>query len=582
MLRGLPMKLLSEHTGRPGGNARDGAGAAPLGTLLVQQGLLTPEQLEAALAEQQRTGELLGRILVERGYVSKQALGEALASQRGYEYLNLTETALDDSLVRSLPEWVVSQYRVVPVRRVGDEVVVGMLDPRDVEAMDVVAAHLGGRVRPFFITEADFDWALVRFFGAERRAGEAAREMVPEASPVSSGPLAVEEAGADAPAVRLLNSVLGDAIRSGATDVHFEPGADDVGVRFRVDGVLRERLRLAHAVASAVVSRVKVLAGMDIGERVRPQDGRMVLSLAGREYDVRVATVGASLGERMTLRLLNTRQVLLGFDRLGLHAEQRRLLEELLERPHGIILVTGPTGSGKTTTLYAALSHINDGARNILTVEDPVEYRLPGITQIPVREKMGITFGAGLRAVLRHDPDVIMVGEIRDRETAALAVHAALTGHLVLSTLHTNNAASALVRLVDLGIEPFLLASAVVAVVGQRLVRVLCRGCRKPEAITPEARRLLGVGDGPATLYRACGCQECMSTGYRGRTGVFEVLVVDDRVRELVVRRSPASAVAEAARASGARSLRENAARRVLDGTTSLEEFRRLVAGDGI
>ncbi len=307
----------------------------------------------------------------------------------------------------------------------------------------------------------------------------------------------------------------------------------------------------------------------------------MVLHLDKREYDVRVATIGSGFGERMTLRLLNTRQVLLGFDRLGLTAQQRRLLEELLRRPHGMILVTGPTGSGKTTTLYAALAHINDGTRNILTVEDPVEYRLPGITQIPVREKMGISFEVGLRAALRHDPDVIMVGEIRDRETASLAVHAALTGHLVLSTLHTNNAASALVRLVDLGIEPFLLASAVVAVVGQRLVRVLCRACREPQPLGPEARRLLGVTDGQAAVYRASGCPECMDTGYRGRTGVFEVLMVDDRVRDLVVRRSPAAAIAEAARAGGAVSLRESAAQKVLDGTTSLEEFLKLAAGEG-
>jgi len=331
-----------------------------------------------------------------------------------------------------------------------------------------------------------------------------------------------------------------------------------------------------------MVSRVKVLAGMDIGERVRPQDGRMVISLDGREYDVRVATIGCAFGERMTLRLLNTRQVLLGLDALGLYPQQKRLLESLLRRPHGMILVTGPTGSGKTTTLYAALSSINDGTRNIITVEDPVEYRLEGITQIPVREKMGVTFEAGLRAVLRHDPDVVMVGEIRDRETAALAVHAALTGHLVLSTLHTNNPAAALVRLIDLGVEPFLLASAVTAILGQRLVRVLCRNCRRPEPVTPEAGALLGAAPGRHTVYRPVGCAECRDTGYRGRTGVFEILVPDDRIRDLVVRRSPASAITEAAREAGAASLREVAARKVLDGTTSLEEFWRVMTAEEV
>lgn len=582
MLRGLAMQILRRQKGelrdlltQPGNGKR-----APLGALLLERGLITPEQLDAALAEQRRTGELLGRILVERGYVSKQALGEALAAQKGQAYLNLTDVSLDEGLVRALPEWVVAQYRVVPVARVGEEVLLGMVDPTDVEAMDVAATHLGARVRPAFITEADFDWAYSRFFGAEHRATQAVEAVSADGAAPAQAPVAVVEAAEDAPAAQLLNALLGDAIRAGATDLHFEPEAEDVGIRFRVDGILQERLRVPHPVAASIVSRVKVLAGMDIGERVRPQDGRLLLSFGGREYDARVATVGSAFGERMTLRLLNTRQVLLGFDRLGLEPEHRRVLEQLLRRPHGMLLVTGPTGSGKTTTLYAALNHINDRSRNIMTVEDPVEYRVPGITQIPVRERMGVTFEAGLRAILRHDPDVIMVGEIRDRATASMAVHAALTGHLVLTTLHTNDAASALVRLVDLGVEPYLLASAVAAVVGQRLVRVLCRRCRTPEEADPETRELLGVREGPAVVYRAVGCAECARTGYRGRTGVFEVLEVDGRIQELVLRRSPATVLSEVARASGMRSLRDSAARKVLDGVTSPEEFRRVVAGE--
>ncbi len=557
----------------PPGNGK----GARLGTLLLERGLITPQQLEAALAEQRQTGDLLGQILVERGYVSKQALGEALASQRGQAYLNLTEAPVDEQLVRSLPEWVVAQYRVVPVARMGDEVLVGMVDPTDVEAMDVVASQLGSRVRPAFITEADFDWAYSRFFGAHHRAGQALEELSPDGVVPGQAAVAVVEAAEESPAVGLLNSVLGDAIRAGATDVHFEPDTEDVGVRFRVDGVLQERLRVPHSVAAAIVSRVKVLANMDIGERVRPQDGRLLLTFGGREYDVRVATVGAAFGERLTLRLLNTRQVLLGLDRLGLDDDQRRTLESLFRRPHGLVLVTGPTGSGKTTTLYAALSRINDRTRNIMTVEDPVEYRLPGITQIPVREKMGITFEAGLRSVLRHDPDVVMVGEVRDRQTASIAVHAALTGHLVLTTLHTNDAASSLVRMLDLGVEPFLLASAVVGAVGQRLVRLLCRRCKRPGPPSPEDLRVLGVSEHPAVVYRPAGCSECGGTGYRGRTGVFEVLVVDPTVRELVLRRSPATALAEAAREAGMRTLRQSAARKVLEGLTSVEEFRRVL-----
>lgn len=551
---------------------------ARLGTLLLERGLVTPEQLEAALEEQRRTGELLGRILVERGYVSKQALGEALATQRGQPYLDLAEAPVDDELVRSLPEWVVAQHRVVPVARIGEEILVGMVDPGDVEAMDLVATHLGGRVRPALITEADFDWAYSRFFGACHRA-EHTLQSVPEdgAGPPQMA-VAVVEAAEQAPAVGLLNSLLGDAIRAGATDVHLEPDADHVGVRFRVDGVLQERLQVPHAVAAALVSRVKVLANMDIGERVRPQDGRLLLTFGGREYDARVATVGTAFGERLTLRLLNTRQVLLGFDRLGLEPDQREALERVLRRPHGMVLVTGPTGSGKTTTLYAALSHINDRSRNIMTVEDPVEYRLPGITQIPVRERMGVTFEVGLRSILRHDPDVIMVGEIRDRPTASLAVHAALTGHLVLTTLHTNDAASALVRLVDLGVEPYLLTSAVVAVIGQRLMRLLCRRCRRPAALRSEDRKLLAVGPESRPVYEPVGCPECTGTGYRGRTGVFEVLLVDSAVRKLVLGRAPATAIEEVARGAGMRTLQESAARKVLAGLTSVAELRRVVA----
>ncbi|MER3455543.1 MAG: type II secretion system protein GspE [candidate division GAL15 bacterium] len=551
--------------------------SARLGELLLERGLLTAEQLEDALAEQRRTGELLGRILVERGYVSKQALGEVLATQKGYEYVSLPEASLDEGLAHALPEWVIAQYRVIPLSRSQDEVVLGMVDPGNVEAMDVAAAHFRGQVRPVLITEADFDWVFTQMFGARHRAAQAVPDLSAQPDIRPGAAVSLDEGGEETPLKRLFNSLLADAIRSGATDIHVEMGPEDAAVRFRVDGLLREMVRLPHGLASALISRVKVLSGMDIGERVRPQDGRLVLTYGGREYDARVATVGAAFGERLTVRLLNTRQVLLGLDRLGLEPEQQKLLAGLLLRPYGMVLVTGPTGSGKTTTLYAALSWINDGTRNIVTVEDPVEYRMAGITQIPVREKMGVTFEVGLRALLRHDPDVIMVGEIRDPATASLAVHAALAGHLVLTTLHTNDAPSALVRLVDMGVEPFLLASAVAGVVGQRLVRVLCRACRRAGTPDPEARKLLGSQDG-TVVYRPVGCPECAHTGYRGRVGVFEVLLVDEPVRERVLQRSASAAIAQAARDAGMQTLWESAVHKVLGGWTSVDELRRLGA----
>jgi len=551
-----------------------------LGHMLVDAGLISEAQLQEALAEQQQTGERLGRILIDRGYVSKQALGQMLEAQRGIPYLNLSTYPIDEKLVRDLPEWVILQHKVVPVARVRQEIHVAMLDPTDVLAIDTVARMLQGRVRPFLTTERDFDWAVTKYLDVRRRVDESL-QGVPEEPDVPAGAAAVVTEGADAPpVVRVLNSILGDAVRIGATDIHIEPDADQVQVRMRVDGLLQDKATLPAAVASAVVSRLKVLAGMDIAERLRPQDGRILLEIEGRQYDLRVATVGTAFGERAAIRMLNTQQVLLGLERLGLFPQQQAVLERLLARPHGMLLVTGPTGSGKTTTLYAALRHINKRTRNIMTIEDPVEYRLAGITQIPVREKAGVTFGVGLRAILRQDPDVVMVGEIRDAETATTAVQAALTGHLVLSTLHTSHAAGALVRLLDMGVEPYLLTSSILAVIGQRLLRLLCTACRRRgRANAAEAELLRGQGD-QARLFRPVGCPECGDLGYKGRTGIFEIMVMTDDLRELVLQRRPASALQATAVASGMQTLQESARRKVLEGITSVEEYRRLVLAE--
>ncbi len=551
-----------------------------LGQMLVDAGLISEAQLQEALAEQQQTGERLGRILVDRGYVSKQALGQMLEAQRGIPYLNLSTYPIDEKLVRELPEWVILQHKVVPVARVRQEVHLAMLDPTDVLAIDTVARMLQGRVRPFLTTERDFDWAVTKYLDVRRRVGESLL-AVPEEPDEPPGTAAVVTEAADAPpVVRVLNSILGDAVRVGATDIHIEPDADQVRVRMRVDGLLHDKATLPPGVASAVISRLKVLAGVDIAERLRPQDGRILLEIEGRQYDLRLATVGTAYGERAAVRLLNTQQVLLGLERLGLFPQQQAILERLLARPHGMLLVTGPTGSGKTTTLYAALRHINARTRNIMTIEDPVEYRLPGITQIPVREKAGVTFGLGLRAILRQDPDVVMVGEVRDAETATIAVQAALTGHLVLSTLHTSHAAGALVRLLDMGVEPYLLTSSVLAVVGQRLLRVLCTACRRRgRASAEEAEMLRGQGEHPR-LFRPAGCPECGDLGYKGRTGIFEIMVMTDDLRELVLQRRPASALQATAVAAGMQTLQESARRKVLEGVTSVEEYRRLLLAE--
>jgi len=576
---------LGNLTRRAGTSGEVRYSAAPrrkmLGDLLVDGGLMTKTQLQEALAEQARTGERLGAILLDRGYVPRQVLGKMLEMQRGVPYVNLSSREIDEHLVRSLPERVIMEHKVVPIARAEGEIHLAMLDPSDIMAVDTVSKYLGGRVRPFLITEGDFEWAVTKFFDVTRKVGESLLDV--EVDPhdrelAESAAVAVIDTYDASPIVRVVNTIIHDAVRIGATDIHIEPEAEQTRVRVRVDGLLLDKTVLPRSVSEGVTSRLKVLAGMDIAERIRPQDGRIMVTIEGREYDLRIATVGTAFGERVALRLLSNRQVLVGLERLGLFPEQQDLLQSLLGRQHGMILVTGPTGSGKTTTLYASVNYINDRIRNIMTIEDPIEYRLQGITQIPVREKSGITFGVGLRALLRQDPDVVMVGEIRDAETASIAVHAALTGHLVLTTLHTNNAAGALVRLQDMSIEPYLLTSSVLAVVGQRLVRTLCTACKGQYPAQEADLRALGLPiDTPLNLAGGAGCPECANLCYKGRTGVFELMVMTDTVRELVLQRKPAGAIMEAASRDGMRTLHDATVRKVLDGVTSVDELHRLM-----
>jgi type II secretory ATPase GspE/PulE/Tfp pilus assembly ATPase PilB-like protein len=494
--------------------------------------------------------------------------------------VNLRRQPIDTEVLRSVPDTLITAHRVVPFAREGDAIHLAMVDPRDVVAMDQVRAFTRARVTPFQTTERDFDWILTKYFDLTRKVGESLQttEEAETAEDLEVPAVVVSDSPHDPPVVQMLDSIIQGASRDGATDVHIEPQADAAIVRYRIDGVLYDKVTLPRAVAAAVTSRAKVIAGLDIAEHVRPQDGRVRLEWSGRDLDLRVATVGTAFGERVAIRLLDKNRVLLGLERLGLLPEQELVVGALLGKPHGIILVTGPTGSGKTTTLYASLARINQRSRNIITVEDPVEYHLPGITQIPVRAKMGATFPVVLRAILRQDPDVVMVGEIRDPETAQVAIQAALTGHLVLTTLHTNNAAGAIGRLIDMGVEPYLITSTVLAAIGQRLVRVLCPACRRP--FHPPADLLVELGtavDDGATLYAPEGCTECDGLGYRGRTGLFEVLKISDRVRELVLERQPAETIRETARALGMATMRQCGVVKLREGVTGVEELRRVV-----
>jgi general secretion pathway protein E len=463
-------------------------------------------------------------------------------------------------------------------------------EPAAAEALLEVQRHLGGALPPYEAVDGErFDALLQQTY--EERSGEDLRAVEEMEGDIDLSRLAealpeptdLLESDDEAPIIRLLNALLGGAIRENASDIHVEPFENRLVVRFRVDGVLREVMQIRRAVAPLVVSRIKVMARLDIAEKRLPQDGRISLRIAGRAVDVRVSTVPAGHGERVVLRLLDKQAGRLDLGQLGMAAATMTAIDEQIRKPHGIILVTGPTGSGKTTTLYAALTRINDRSRNILTVEDPIEYYLDGIGQMQVNAKVEMTFARGLRAILRQDPDVVMVGEIRDLETAEIAVQASLTGHLVLSTLHTNSAVGAVTRLRDMGVEPFLLSSSLLGVLAQRLVRLLCRECRAPHPADARERGLLELGDdsshGGTTLYRAVGCPACNGTGYAGRTGIYELVLVDDAMRTLVHDGASEQALEQHARKRTA-SIRQDGKRRVLAGDTTLEEVLRVTRED--
>jgi type IV pilus assembly protein PilB len=552
-----------------------------LGQILLEAGVINRVQLEAALAEQERTGERLGAVLRAMGLGSQEAVAEALAQQLRIPHVRIDLNALDEGLLLAVPEPVARRHQVIPVSVKGNRLVLGMVDPMDLLAADDVGRITKMMIEPAVITQDDFQRAIGQYPTAAGTVGEIIDQIaVPkhgEGEPVEQ----LQAVAQDAPVVRLVNLIIVQAVREGASDIHIEPQERRVRVRQRVDGNLYTTMTPPAHVHAALVSRLKIMANMNIAERRAPQDGRVDLKIDNQDVRLRVSTVPTTYGETAVVRVLARSSAAVATDRLGLRPEDALRFEGIITRPHGIILFTGPTGSGKTTSLYAVLSRLNRTDANIVTIEDPVEYQLPGINQVQVNPKAGLTFASGLRSFLRQDPDIIMVGEIRDEETARIAIHAALTGHLVLSTLHTNDAPSAVARLVDMGIEPFLVSSSVIGVVAQRLVRVLCEACREPYTPDPEVLQVLGVDlaprAAPPMFYRATGCDLCNRIGYHGRTGLFEIMPVEERVRDLVARHAPASALREAALAAGMRTLQDDGVAKVLEGTTSLDELRRAV-----
>ena len=563
-----------------------------LGEMLIEAQLITPADLDRAIAEHRRTGQLLGATLVAMKLVSEDAVLKVLQRQLGLPLIDLTVTMVEEQALARVKEEIAKKYNALPVEIEGrSTLVVAMSDPLNVAALEDLRFHCGMFIRPVLASSAQITEAIDRYYHIDTSMNDMMRNLVPNDDEVrlstamadDDAPESIDAMRKEAegrPIVRLTNWLLQQAVEMRSSDIHIEPQDKDVIVRVRVDGLLQEMHRLPKWTQSALVSRIKVLANLDIAEKRAPQDGRLRLELNGRRVDMRISTLPITSGEKVVMRVIDTRNNLAGLDDLGFYPEELTKVKRYFERPQGIILVTGPTGSGKSTLLYAALRHLQHVTKNIVTVEDPVERQVPGINQVHVDEKAKKTFAGALRAILRQDPDVIMIGEIRDKETAQIAFRASVTGHLVLSTVHTNDAASAVTRLLDLGLEPFMVASALIGVVNMRLVRTTCPKCvdsYEADAATLNRFSWGARPEGVVTLRRGRGCPACHNTGYMGRTGIFEVLDVDDRVRGLVLQSAPDHVIRQAAMEAGMHSIGEDGLRKVLAGGTTLDEVGRVI-----
>jgi type IV pilus assembly protein PilB len=552
----------------------------PLGQRLVEAGLINETQLQNALREQQKTREYLGRILIRLGYVSEEAVAAALSAQARVKYVDLGQYSPQAEALQLVPEKFAREHHLVPLSYVGKVLVVAMANPLDIITIDELRRMSKGPVEVVGATQSEVLEALDRAYGVG--VGAAWNEVVEHSLRHVVGRRGAGGAEADVaqepPVIRLVESLLTRGIQEGATDIHVEPEERLVRNRFRVDGVLRQGPDVPKELQMAVIARLKVMANLDIAENRLPQDGRMDFQFGGRQVDIRVSTFPTIRGENLVLRVLDRAKLVLGLEQLGFTPDHLTFFKRVLQSPNGIILVTGPTGSGKTTTLYSAMSNLNAEERNIITIEDPVEYEIQGIRQSQVNLKAGLTFANGLRHILRQDPDVIMVGEMRDNETVDVAIRAALTGHLVFSTLHTNDAAGAIPRLTDMGVAPFLLASALLLVVSQRLVRSICHSCKEEAEADPAMLRRLGLqadGGDQLKFYRGKGCDKCGHTGYRGRIGIFELLRVGPEMTPLILEKADSGSIQRAARAQGMRTMLEDGIRKALRGSTTLEEVAR-------
>jgi general secretion pathway protein E len=556
------------------------------GRWLTATGLLSEAELARAEAQRQASGERLPDALVRLGLSSAEEVAQALARHLEIAYVGRDEFPSSPPFLQRLSPQYMRQYRFCPLAVEDGVLMVACADPTEPTVVDELRAALGLDVRLAVATETSIVEAIDRYFGAGSTAVQKVIETMgdDERGEDAGGEdlTSLRDMAFDAPVVRLVNLLIENAIKANASDVHIEPFEDSLRVRYRIDGVLFDAETPPKRLRAAMTSRIKIMAELNIAERRLPQDGRIRMSLEGRRLDLRVSTIPTLHGESVVMRILDRAAILMPLDRLGFEVRSQRSIERIINLPHGMLLVTGPTGSGKTTTLYAALDKINSPGKKIITIEDPVEYQLRGVNQIHVKPKIGLTFAAGLRHIVRQDPDVIMVGEIRDVETADIAIHAALTGHLVFSTLHTNDAPGALTRLLDMGVEPYLVASVLEGVLAQRLIRLICTSCRKPYEPELSELRALGVDRVPATarLSRGAGCDECRGTGYRGRTGIYEFMAMTEELRGLTIRKTPGHEIRQRAVAVGMTTLRQDGWQKCCLGVTTLEEVLRVTHED--
>lgn len=560
-----------------------------IGQLLVMKGLITIEALERALEEQEKHKDLLGETLIRSGLITSEQFYTVLAEQMGVEYVKLAGIYVDPAIINEIPAKFACHYEIMPIKLEGNTLTVAMSSPLDIHTIDDIKLLLKKDIKTVLSSKTDILEAIKKYYGV---GAETIEKMLPEQDQEKLISLQYQEtqelieSAEDASIIKFVNQILLEAYRDRATDVHIEPFEDELVVRYRIDGVLHET-KVPPSIKnfqSAIISRIKIMANLNIAERRLPQDGRIRIKIGNDKVDLRVSILPTPFGESVVIRVLSS-NILFGLESLGLLKSDLEILEKMIKKPHGIIFVTGPTGSGKTTTLYAALSKINDKDKKIITIEDPIEYQLKGIMQMQVQPKIDFTFANALRSMLRHDPDVMMVGEVRDYETAEITIRVALTGHLVFSTIHTNDAAGGVTRLIDMGVEPFLVASAVECFIAQRLVRVICDNCKKEFKPDKEILKELGVSRldlSKVKMYEGKGCDSCRHTGFKGRTAIYEILVMSDPIRELVLKKASSDQIKKKALSLGMRTLREDGWEKIKRGITTPGEVMRVTQEESL